>query len=78
MVMEEENIKTQTLTTFTHDVLVRSIIDSIVDHSSDSITMESDLEKLTGMRFLCFCSLITIRRALLTKVDFCQTIDFFY
>lgn len=47
--MEEENIKTQTLTTFSHDALVKSIINSIFDHSSDLIAMESDLEKLTGM-----------------------------
>ena len=49
--MEEENIKTQTLNAFRHDTLVKSIIDSIVPHSSDMIAMESDLEKLNGMYY---------------------------
>lgn len=49
MGMEEGNIKTQTLITFIHDALVKSIINSIVSRSSDLTAMESDLEKLTGM-----------------------------
>ena len=46
--MGEENIKTQTLNSFTHDEVVQSIIGSLVAHSSNMIALESDLEKLTG------------------------------
>lgn len=45
----DENIQTKTLESFKEYAVIKQIFSEVVEHSKDTILLEADLEKLTGL-----------------------------